>query len=76
MQLTPNATRSTPHGAPRLVEEMSAWSMKTRRVLSRDCRDARVYGHTATAMHDNEYTPPPANTFALFLSARCMIFYK
>ena len=22
-------------------------------------RDARVYGHTTTAMHDNEYTPPP-----------------
>ena len=23
------------------------------------CRDARVYGHTSTAMHDNECTPPP-----------------
>ena len=23
-------------------------------------RDARVYGHTTTAMHDNEYTPPPS----------------
>ena len=27
---------------------------------SRHCRDARVYGHTTTAMHDIEYTPPPA----------------
>ena len=23
-----------------------------------NCRDARVYGHTTTAMHDIEYTPP------------------
>ena len=25
---------------------------------SRHCRDARVYGDTTTAMHDNEYTHP------------------
>ena len=44
---------------------MSAWSVKIwRRALSRHFRDARVYGHTTTVMHDNEYTPPqlgPAN---------------
>ena len=28
-------------------------------VPSRHCRDARVYGHTTTAMHDNECTLPP-----------------
>ncbi|CAM9741270.1 unnamed protein product, partial [Laminaria digitata] len=39
------------------------WWMKTqtRRAPSRNCRDARVYGHTTTAMHDDDYTPlPPA----------------
>ena len=40
-------------------KQMSAWSAKTRRAPSRHCRDARVYGHTTTAMHDNDYTPPP-----------------
>ena len=35
---------------------MSAWSVKTRYAPSQHCRDARVYGHTATAMHDNDYT--------------------
>ena len=28
------------------------------RAPPRHRRDARVYGHTTTAMHDNEYTPP------------------
>ena len=45
--------------------------MQTRRAPSRHCtgRDARVYGHTATAMHDGEYTPPTRDTIsaALFL---------
>ena len=58
MQLTLHATRRTPHGASRLVQAMSAWSVKTRRAPSRHCRDARVYGHTTTAMHDNECTLP------------------
>ena len=31
MQLTLHATRPTPHGASRLVQAMSAWSVKTRR---------------------------------------------
>ena len=47
------------HGVSRLVLAMSAWSVKTRRAPSRHCRDARVYSHTTTAVHDNEYTPPP-----------------
>ena len=56
MQLTLHANRSTPHGASLLVQQaMSAWSVKTRRAPSRHCRDARVYGHTTTAMQDDEY---------------------
>ena len=38
---------------------MPAWSAKTRRAPSRRCRDARVYGHTTTAMRDLEYIPRP-----------------
>ena len=45
-----------PHGPWRLVLAMSAWSVKTRRAPSRQCRDARVYGHATTAMQGNEYT--------------------
>ena len=60
MQLTPHATRPTPHCASRLVQAMSAWLVKTRRAPSRYYRNAKsVYGHTTTAMHDNEYTAPP-----------------
>ena len=59
MQLTLHATRRTrPHGASRLVLAMSAWSVKTRRAPSRHRTDARVYGRTTTAMHDNQYNPP------------------
>ena len=58
MQLTLHATRRIPHGASRLVLAMSAWSVETRRAPSRHCRVARVYDHTTTAMHDDEYTPP------------------
>ena len=60
MQLTLHANRRTPPGASRLALAMSAWSVKTRRAPSRRCRDARVYGHTTTAMHDNEYSHPPS----------------
>ena len=65
MQLTLRATCQTPHGAPRLVQALSAWSMKTRHAPFRHCSDARVYGHTTTSMHEIgyiapiEYTPPP-----------------
>ena len=31
-------------------------SVETRRAPSRHFRDARVYGHTTKAMHDNEYS--------------------
>ena len=52
------STRRTPHGALRFVQAaMSAWSVKNRRAPPRRCIDARVYGHTTTAMHDS--TPPP-----------------
>ena len=51
------ATRRTPRGASRLVHAMSAWLVKTRRAPSRHSRDARVYGHTTTAMHKLS-TPP------------------
>ena len=52
-----HATRRTPHGASRLLPAMSAWSTKARRAPSRHCRDARVYGHTTTAMHDMSVPP-------------------
>ena len=55
----PHATSRTPHGAARVVLAMSAWSVKTRRAPSRHCRDAKVYGHATTAMHDDEHTTPP-----------------
>ena len=55
MQLTLHATRRTPYGASRLVQAVSAWSVKTRHAPSRHCRDARVDGHTTTVMHDIEY---------------------
>ncbi|CAM9569837.1 unnamed protein product [Laminaria digitata] len=35
------------------------WSVKIRRAPSRYCRDARVYSHTITAVHDNEHTHTP-----------------
>ena len=57
MQLTLHATRPTRHGASRLVQAMLTWSVKSRCVPPRLCGDARVSGHTTTAMHDDEYTP-------------------
>ena len=59
MQFTLHANRRTPHGALRLVQAMSAWLVKTRRVRSRHGGDARVYGHTTTAMHKLSTPPPP-----------------
>ena len=58
MQLNLHATRRTPHGASRLVQAVSSWSVKTGRAPSRHFRGARVYGHTATATHDM-VTPLP-----------------
>ena len=51
MQFTLHATRRTPHDASHLVQAMPAWLVKTRRAPPRHSRDARVYGHTTTAMH-------------------------
>ena len=60
VQFTLHAIRRTPHGASRLVQATSAWLAKTRRAPSRHSRDARVYGHTATAMHNLcALSPPP-----------------
>ena len=57
--LTFHGARPTPRGASRLVQQaMSAWSVKIRRAPSRPCRDARVYGHTTTAVHEIEYISP------------------
>ena len=51
-------TLQIPHGASRLVRAMSAWSSKTGYSLSRHCRDARVTGLTAMAMHECRAPPP------------------
>ena len=59
MQFTLHAPRRTPHGASRVVQAMSAWLVKTLRAPSRNSRDARVYGHTTTAMH-KLISPPPS----------------
>ena len=58
MKLTFHSSGPTRHGALRMVQTLSSWSVKTRRVPSRHCRDAMVYGPTTTPMHDNEYPPP------------------
>ena len=61
-QFALHATRQTPHGASRLVQAMPAWLLKTRRAPSRHSRDARVYGHSTTAMH--KLSTPPLNAGA------------
>ena len=50
---------NTSHGTSRLVLAMSAWLVKTRLVRSRHCRNAKICGHTITAMHDMGTPPPP-----------------
>ena len=64
MKLALRATRPTPHGSSRLVQAIAAWSVKTRRVPSRHCGGARVYGHATTAMHDMSTQTPPRKRFA------------
>ena len=59
MQLNLHATRPTHRGASRLVQAMSAWSVKTRRAPSRLCRDARVYSQSTAAMHGMSTAPSP-----------------
>ena len=62
MQYTIHAIRRTPHGISRFVQAMPAWLVKTRRAPSRHSRDARVYGHTTTAMHKLS-TPSPSPSY-------------
>ena len=45
---------------PVVVGVMSAWSAKIRRAPCRHCSDARVYGHTTTAVHNRSAPPPPS----------------
>ena len=71
MQFTLHATRRTPHGASCLVQAMSTWLVKTRRAPSRHSRDARVYGHTTTAMHKLSTPPPPLLQHLAALRAWC-----
>ena len=60
MQLTLHVTRRTPHGTSRLVQALSARSVKSRRVPSGLCRVAMVYGHMTMALHGmSTHTPPP-----------------
>ena len=57
MHITLQTTRRIPHGASRLLDATFSWSVKTRPAPSRIRRDACVYGHMTTGMHDNEYPP-------------------
>ena len=41
-------------------KKTSTWSVKTQRAPPRQCRDARVYGHTTAAMHSMSTPPPPS----------------
>ena len=53
---------------------------KTRRAPSRHCRDARVYGHMTTAMHDVSTPPSPAPPLPLsrqsmpICRCRCVLY--
>ena len=60
MQFNLRVNRQTPHGASLALGASNAcpWLVKTRRAPSRYGRDAKVYGHTTTAMHKLS-TPPP-----------------
>ena len=74
MQLALHATRRTPHGASRLVLAMPAWSVKTRRAPPRHCKDARLYCHTATAIHDmSTHHPPRARSGGLIMRKAVII---
>ena len=72
MQFTLHATRRTPHGESRLVQAMSAWLVETRRAPSQHIRDARIYGHTTTAMHKLS-TPAPSKGCLVGESPTCPI---
>ena len=75
----PPPPRRTPHGTSCLVQALSAWLGKTRRAPSWHSKDARVYGHTTTAMHKLS-TPPPrppspntSRRFALGAGNDCLV---
>ena len=76
MQLNLKATRPTPHGAPRSVQAMSAWSAKTRRAPSRHSRGTKAYGHTTMTMHDtSSFTFPPSPlTGVMAVASVCAVF--
>ena len=73
MRFTLHATRRAPYGASRLVQAMSAWSVKTRRAPSRHSRDATVYGHATTVMHKLS-TPPPTNMCPCGTTIECRTY--
>ena len=60
MLLALRATRRTLHGASRLMLRvaMSAWSMETRRALSRHCWDARTSENTTMLGLSTPHFPP------------------
>ena len=76
MQLTLHTTRPTPHGASRLVQATSGWLVKTRCARSQHFRDARVYGHTTTTVHDNGCNPPFRPPVARTLTASSLSFRR
>ena len=63
MQLTLHASPSTPRGVSGLMQALSAWSVKTRRAPFQHRRDARVCGHTTTAMHGMSTPLPPGVSY-------------
>ena len=57
MQPIAHMIRRTPHGTSRSVQPGPGWSMKTRRVPSRHCRDSKVNANTITAKHTTSTSP-------------------
>ena len=52
------------------------WWVKTRRASSGHCRNARVYGHTTTAMHCREYPPPRARRAPPTFALSCFLYVQ
>ena len=69
VQLILQSAHRAPHGALRLVQAMSAWSVKTRRAPTRHRRDARVSMNMAISPRPcmTISTPPPVVTSYLVL---------
>ena len=71
MQLTLHATRRTPHGASRLVQAMSAWSVKTRHAPCRHCGVVGMRGSMVMRPRpcmNIEYAPPPPVAGGLYVT--------